>query len=91
MAVTDARILRSGGKTAWLEIVLQEGKNRQIRRIIESLGMEVLRLIRIAIGGVVLGDLAKGRWRHLTAHELTRFVEPTAPPRMRQTDGRNAK
>lgn len=90
MAVADARVLRCGGKTAWLEVVLEEGKNRQIRRIIESLGMEVLRLIRIDIGGVPLGDLAKGRWRHLSAQELAR-LDPAAPlARIQGAGGRNA-
>lgn len=69
MTVNTVRLLRTGGKTAWLEILLVEGKNRQIRKIAEALGLEVLRLVRVAIGGIVLGDLAKGRWRHLSPAE----------------------
>jgi 23S rRNA pseudouridine2605 synthase len=63
------RRLRSGEKNCWLEIVLDEGKNRQIRRIIESLNLEVLRLVRVAIGPLQLGDLAKGKSRALTSEE----------------------
>ena len=63
------RLLRSGQKNCWVEIVLDEGKNRQIRRMMEALGVEVLRLIRVAIGPLRLGDLAKGRHRALTADE----------------------
>jgi 23S rRNA pseudouridine2605 synthase len=66
-----ARILRSAEKNSWLEIILDEGKNRQIRRILEALGIEVLRLIRVSIGPLQLGDLPKAAHRPVTLAELT--------------------
>lgn len=64
-----ASLVRRSDRKSWLEIVLDEGRNRQIRRMLESLGVEVLRLIRIAIGPLALGDLQKGSVRSLTAEE----------------------
>jgi 23S rRNA pseudouridine2605 synthase len=63
------RMLRSGKKSCWLEIVLTEGKNRQIRRMLQGLGVEVLRLVRVAIGPLQLGQLGKGAFRTLTDEE----------------------
>jgi len=65
----SARILRLGGKNSWLEIALDEGKNRQIRRLLEALGVHVLRLVRVSIGPLTLGQLKKGAVRPLTAEE----------------------
>lgn len=64
-----AGILRQGEKNAWLEIVLDEGKNRQIRRMIAAMGMDVLRLVRVAVGPLPLGTLKKGASRLLSAEE----------------------
>ncbi|MGA6981906.1 MAG: pseudouridine synthase [Candidatus Sulfotelmatobacter sp.] len=63
------RLLRSGEKNSWLEIILDEGRNRHIRRMMEAMKIEVLRLIRVAIGPLQLGDLAKGVSRKLTREE----------------------
>lgn len=68
-----ARLLRTGTRNAWLEVVLDEGRNRHIRRLLDALGFEVLRLVRVAIGEVALGDLAKGQWRDLTPEEVGRL------------------
>jgi 23S rRNA pseudouridine2605 synthase len=65
----QARQLRAGQKNCWLEMVLEEGKNRQIRRMMEIMEVEVLRLVRVAIGPLLLGDQAKGACRVLTADE----------------------
>ena len=69
LRVKSAKIVRHGGKTSWMEIVLDEGKNRHIRRMCDALGIEVRRLIRIAIGTVKLGDLPKRAVRELSAQE----------------------
>jgi 23S rRNA pseudouridine2605 synthase len=69
LRVKGASLLRQGERNSWLEIILDEGKNRHIRRMMESLRIEVLRLIRVAIGPLVLGELPKGVVRHLKAEE----------------------
>jgi 23S rRNA pseudouridine2605 synthase len=65
----SARLLRHGDKNSWLEITLDEGKNRQIRRLLEAAGVQVVRLVRVSIGPLQLGDLKKGRARELTSDE----------------------
>ena len=65
-----ATLLRSGEKNSWLELTLDEGKNRHIRRMLDALGIEVLRLLRISVGPLELGDLPKGASRPLSSSEL---------------------
>lgn len=65
-----ATLLRAGEKNAWLEIVLDEGRNRQIRRLLAAFDIGVLRLLRVAIGPLTLGELPKGQWRALTNDEM---------------------
>jgi 23S rRNA pseudouridine2605 synthase len=54
-----------------LEVVLDEGRNRHVRRLMKAVGHEVLRLVRVAIGPIHLGELAKSEWRELSADELS--------------------
>ncbi|MFG3446998.1 pseudouridine synthase [Stenotrophomonas sp. NPDC047960] len=70
----QARLLRSGDKTAWLEVVLEEGRNRHIRRLLAAFDINVLRLVRVGIGRLPLGTLAKGAWRELEPHELDLLI-----------------
>jgi 23S rRNA pseudouridine2605 synthase len=69
LRVKNVRILRSGEQNSWLEIVLDEGKNRHIRRMLEELKIEARRLLRVAIGPLLLGELSKGATRVLEAEE----------------------
>ena len=57
--------------TAWLEIILREGRKRQVRRMTAAVGHPTLRLIRIAVGPIRLGELMPGQWRDLTPAELS--------------------
>jgi 23S rRNA pseudouridine2605 synthase len=77
LSAKSATLLRHGAKNAWLEIVLDEGRNRQIRRLLASQEIGVLRLIRVAIGSLQLGDLAKSRWRMLSEAEASALASPS--------------
>ena len=70
MAAKSVVELRRGQRNAWLEIVLDEGRNRQIRRLLAGFDINVLRLVRVAVGNLKLGDLARGGWRHLSEAEV---------------------
>ncbi|WP_411033322.1 pseudouridine synthase [Shinella sp. BYT-45] len=73
------RAIRQGEKNAWIEVVLDEGKNRQIRRMLEAMDITCLRLVRVAIGDLLLGELEKGAVRPLSGEEvenLRRLVTP---------------
>ena len=71
LAARSVSLLRHGTRTSWLEVVLEEGKNRHLRRLLGSLGINVLRLVRVAIGPLRLGSLGKGQVRELSAHEIS--------------------
>lgn len=79
LQAASVRLLRHGERNAWLEIVLDEGRNRQIRRLLAAHELGVLRLLRVAIGDLVLGDLAKGAWRPLAADEISALAQPSDP------------
>jgi 23S rRNA pseudouridine2605 synthase len=66
----SVRCLRSGHKNGWLEVTLDEGRNRQIRRLMGAFDISVLRLVRVSVGNLQLGQLPKGGWRIVTEQEI---------------------
>jgi 23S rRNA pseudouridine2605 synthase len=66
----QAERLRDSGKYTHIEIIIAEGRNRQVRRMVEAIGSKVIKLVRVAIGPVRIGNLEIGKWRHLTAAEV---------------------
>jgi pseudouridine synthase len=77
---------RKSVPTAWLRLTLREGRNRQVRRMTAAVGFPTLRLVRIAIGPVQLGDLQPGQWRPLTAEEC-RLLASRHRPRFSRPPG----
>ncbi len=82
----NANMERSTGRNQWIEVTITEGKNREVRRVLEHLGLEVSRLIRISYGPFELLDLPRGQAVELRQVEVERFMkglkvpgEPTAP------------
>ena len=69
LRATKCGILRSGEKKCWLEVTLDEGKNRHIRRMLACVNLDVLRLVRVSIGPLQLGTLGKGQYRSLSSRE----------------------
>lgn len=78
LAVARVAILRSGRRNAWLEATLDEGRNRHLRRLLAAVGHPVLRLVRVALGPLCLGELPKGAWRLLDPDEVRSLAPPTA-------------
>jgi 23S rRNA pseudouridine2605 synthase len=76
LGAKSVALLRTGAKTAWLEIVLDEGRNRQIRRLLAAFDINVLRLVRVRVGALELGALAKGQWRELLREEAEALATP---------------
>lgn len=87
LRASEVRLLRQAEKTSWLEITLHEGRNRHIRRLCEALGLDVRRLVRVAIGPLTLGTLAKGETRALTPAELREIDDRLARSSRNAGDG----
>lgn len=73
--------------TAWIALTLTEGKNRQVRRMTAAIGHPTLRLVRVAVGKLALGDLPPGAWRDAAEAEI---LDATAPPSRKSGSGRPA-
>jgi len=87
------RIIKSNKSHSVVELTLREGKNREIRRMFETLGFEVERLQRVQIGPVKLGQLPRGKWRTLTAPEIKSLMQPSPEesPRKKPADDVNVR
>ena len=70
------RRLRDQGKHTFLELTISEGRNRQVRRMLEAVGSKVLKLVRTSIGPVRIGELPIGKWRELTREEIRALTGP---------------
>lgn len=70
----DANLERGKGRNQWIEMTITEGKNREVRRVLEHLGLKVNRLIRTAYGPFLLGDLPRGQAQRIRKGDLDRFV-----------------
>jgi 23S rRNA pseudouridine2605 synthase len=76
------------GLHTWFVVTIREGKNRQIRRMFETVGLDVRRLKRIAYGPLVLGELGYGEWRRIEEHEVDALYEAAGGKRARLTAAR---
>ena len=72
----EVKRLRSSAKRTFLELTITEGRNRQVRRMVDAVGSKVLKLVRTAIGPIRIGDLQIGKWRRLTEPEVRALVGP---------------
>lgn len=72
-APADVRVESTAGKGAWLRVTMGEGRKRQIREIAASLGLPVVRIIRVRIGALQLAGLKPGEWRHLSEEDVRRL------------------
>lgn len=84
----DANLERRTGRNCWIELAITEGKNREVRRILEHLGLQVSRLIRTAYGPLTLEGLEPGDIAEVQREDLFRFRQTLRPPRQGERDGR---
>ncbi len=73
-APADVHIIEKQADRVVIEVIIHEGRNRQIRKMCEALGIEVARLKRTAVGSVKLGMLPQGKWRELTEEEVRKLM-----------------
>ena len=69
-APAKAQLISADKQNALVELTIHEGRNRQVRKMMEAIGYKVLYLQRVAIGNIVLGNLPLGKWRHLNPNEV---------------------
>jgi 23S rRNA pseudouridine2605 synthase len=84
-APADVRVESLSGKGAWLRIVLREGKKRQIREVGKIIGLHVVKILRIRIGGLLIGNLKPREWRYLTPDEVRGLTRVGAPSHVSST------
>ena len=76
MKAERARLVSANNSRSVVELELAEGRNREVRRLFESQGLEVSRLLRTQIGRIKLGELPSGKWRTLTESEIKSLLSP---------------
>ncbi len=84
----DANLERRTGRNQWIELTLTEGKNREVRRVLEQLGLKVSRLIRVGYGSFALGTLPKGAAVEIGKNQLERFLRELKPARPAKGHGK---
>jgi 23S rRNA pseudouridine2605 synthase len=77
-APAEVRFESAQGKGAWVRVIMGEGRKRQIREICKQLGLPVVRIVRIRIGALRLGNLKPRQWRYLTAREVEDLKQPAS-------------
>ena len=90
-APADVRLTETQGKGAWLRVIMGEGRKRQIREIAAQLGLPVVRIVRVRIGSLRLGNLKVREWRFLTAEEIDLLKNPEKEKEMRESRPKTAK
>ena len=71
----EVRLIRKEAFDTVLLVTIHEGRNRQVRKMVEAVGHQVVALRRVAFGPILLGDLPRGQWRHLTPQEISKLKE----------------
>ena len=80
LRATSVQVIKRSNRETHLIVELTEGKNREIRRLLDATGHEVTRLLRVAFGGIELGPLKPGEWREVTKQEIAQAFSNPEPP-----------